>query len=275
MALSECLNEIGRHAEALETVDKALEFRGLSVRALVAKADAAGHLGNFTLEVEALEHALQLEPEHPTLVRDLGWANFRLKERATARMQIDEALALDPGDSLAWWMRALMRVEEGDREAMSDYDLALELASDSSDILACRGMSLHRLGKTRQALSELTRLLQDRPDHQSALRYRGKIRRCLGDLPGCIEDYRRAVALEPDEDLVFQLEEAEEELYSEPFRTPDSRGQHKAAAGRPREARTRAARRHRPRSRELDQCSEGPRSALRVGPASFAGPASH
>ncbi|MGE0495586.1 MAG: hypothetical protein AB7S38_40655 [Vulcanimicrobiota bacterium] len=65
LTLAECLNEVGRHSEALEQV-------------------------------------LQLEPEEPRLVRDLAWANFRLKEQATTRMQIDRALALDPGDSFAW-----------------------------------------------------------------------------------------------------------------------------------------------------------------------------
>ena len=61
------------------------------------------------------------------------------------------------------------------------------------------GVAHFERGETRQAAAEFERALELRPDWVRALVNLGNARLALGEVPGAIEAYRRAVALAPED----------------------------------------------------------------------------
>jgi len=64
-------------------------------------ACCAGHEGFHDEDVAASERALQLEPDNPKLVSDLGWSLLQAGRLEEAERMLERAVSMDPSDELA------------------------------------------------------------------------------------------------------------------------------------------------------------------------------
>ncbi|MDL5202163.1 BREX system ATP-binding domain-containing protein [Streptomyces sp. ALI-76-A] len=117
---------------------------------------------------------------------------------ATALVEFDRAVALDPESAPAYVGRAITRAHQGDyRGAVTDLDRADELAPDEAGTLALRG-DYHRLmGSYEAAVRDLGRAVGLDPARKTAWASRGAVRHLLGDVEGAVSDLDRALELDP------------------------------------------------------------------------------
>ncbi len=176
------LGHLGRHAEALDDYDRALELRpnypealnnrGVSLDALQRPfeaeqayrravglrpgyADAWANLGN-TLRalgrpeeaVAACERALALRPEYPAALTNLGHALRDLDRLEASEAALRRALALAPTDVAAYNALAItLQGQNRPHEALAVLDLALGLEARDPETHHHRAMLLLRLGR--------------------------------------------------------------------------------------------------------------------------------
>ncbi len=87
-------------------------------------------LGRDSAAADMYRRALQLEPERPITLFNLGRVAARQSQYAEARRWADSALAIDPGADYAYVLRALAEFRLGQRaEARADAETAARLRS--------------------------------------------------------------------------------------------------------------------------------------------------
>jgi len=83
------------------------------------------------------------------------------------------------------------------REAIADYDRALELRPSYVEALNNRGLAFAALGNPADALASYDAALEHRPDYLRALNNRGLALAGLGRHEEAVQSYERALAVEP------------------------------------------------------------------------------
>ena len=120
---------------------------------------------------------------------------------AGALADANVAIAMDSYNSGAYALRGTIRMTSGDRPgALLDMTRAIELAPNVKgiEIVYTNRANLHWLeGRQKEALADVGKALQLRPDFALALHVRARIKADQGDLDGAIVDLDRAIALEP------------------------------------------------------------------------------
>ena len=112
----------------------------------------------------------------------------------------DRALSADPKNRAALYNRAWARRQTGDlRGAAADGRILVELFPQEAGAHFELGAALLVLGKEREALREYDRALELDPDHLDSLLDRSMVRRSMGNLDGAIADSTRRLELKPDD----------------------------------------------------------------------------
>ncbi len=143
-------------------------------------------------------HVLQLRPDDPATLNNLGtalWEQGRLDE---AEAQYRQALRLRPDDpntlnnlGNALWEQT--RTEE----ASAVYREALRLRPDSAEMRMNLGVALSGRGDLDEALSHIRRALRLRPDWPAGLLALGMALGRQGKLDEALDCYEQALRLEP------------------------------------------------------------------------------
>jgi tetratricopeptide (TPR) repeat protein len=110
----------GRHAQAIEQIERAVGQGVLPVPRKVAAAEALAHVaslaeaaGDAAQAAAALELAVRFRSEYPDLHYRHARMLLRLQRRAEARRALDRALALNPLYTAARLERALLDAADG------------------------------------------------------------------------------------------------------------------------------------------------------------------
>ena len=126
----------------LEALANAPDGGSLEDRAVyLSKAGNAWLLAGFPDEaIVALNNALLLSDEDPSIYLDRARAYLLLEDWAKGETDLDEVLKRQPGEFDAWFLRAQARYRQ-DRyeEALADIDQARTLNSENIDVLVLRG----------------------------------------------------------------------------------------------------------------------------------------
>lgn len=102
--------------------------------------------------------------------------------------------------------RGAVHLRRRDGEAaLAAYDAAIALDPDNAEAHMSRGVALHMIGRPGPAVAAITEALSLGPSAPYvAFYYRAAAREALGDARGAYEDYRTALAIEPNWDPAYQ-----------------------------------------------------------------------
>jgi Tfp pilus assembly protein PilF len=149
---------------------------------------------------EAATHAIALDPALAGAHAALAFVDFYwLRKPADARREFVRAIALDPKNAGAhhWYATFLMTVGEPEA-ATREIDKAAELDSESSAILADKGLILYYGGRTNEAVALLAQLEADQPGFASPPFYLSVIDLVRGDDQGHLRETERHAAVMHD-----------------------------------------------------------------------------
>jgi tetratricopeptide (TPR) repeat protein len=227
------LRQLGRHDEAQADFDRALTLRPDDPLALIARSQLRIEHRDHARAIEDCDAVLRLQPDNDVALGNRGVARDALGDTAGSKADIDRALAVNPGNPVTWRNRAAIKRRERDLPgAIADYSRAIELWPEYAAAWGGRGSSHGQSGDRERSIADLTRaieldgsdadffyyralanfLLQGDvddalsdlesaikidPKHPGALVNRGLIRRRHGRLREAIDDYTRAIAVEP------------------------------------------------------------------------------
>jgi tetratricopeptide (TPR) repeat protein len=91
------LYNLGKHKEAMEYYDKALEIDPKNAMALSNKGSALYKLGKHNEAMEYFDKALEIDPKNAMALSNTGWALYKLGKHNEAYLQwysIDSLLSI-------------------------------------------------------------------------------------------------------------------------------------------------------------------------------------
>jgi tetratricopeptide (TPR) repeat protein len=161
--------------------------------------------------LEQLDRAIRHEPSLAALYRERAEVYQRRDDREAALRDLDRAIQLDPLGSKAaddHARRGRLLQEDGHlTEAVRAYDAALALGCDPAPVHRWKAEALTRLaeaepvpsrGLRQQIVRALDAYLETGPPAADVFRARGRARALLEDYAGALDDYTRALGIEPD-----------------------------------------------------------------------------
>lgn len=152
MALAQCLQASGRHAEAVEPFEQALLLQPDAKTAFLL-ASAAQKAGNAEKAVEAYLQALALDPKYVKAQYNLALAYMDLKKYDEAVVAFDGLISLEGPTYRAHNNQGLSYFYLGKYDqALEGFETALDLEK-SAAVMNNIGMTLDKLGNKKEAVA--------------------------------------------------------------------------------------------------------------------------
>ena len=180
------LSELGKHAAALDSADRALEIATLSPQVRLVRARVLHRAGDGQGAMKEVEEGRKLQPDEPGLLELEGVLLTESGHPDQALVYLDQAISRAP-DHLAHLNKAAALVALGrDEEALVEWATALQRDPESPQAFLGRAQCFLRLGIRDRALADLeqaaawahsdfrlqlavlltySRCLLERPDH--------------------------------------------------------------------------------------------------------------
>jgi tetratricopeptide (TPR) repeat protein len=196
-----CLKELGAPLEEqLACWRRVTEIDPEDMLAWNRQGIILAELGRIDEALEASARALKLRPDDPVLNRNHGWYLKLAGRHAEARRYPARAMALagEPESAADWDQRAidLWSLDRHD-ESLRGYAKALALEPRRMEAWKHLLGSLQEQGRAGTFKRIVDRLVQLMPESSRLRFYRGIASRDLGDFETAIDDYERAVEIDP------------------------------------------------------------------------------
>jgi tetratricopeptide (TPR) repeat protein len=188
--------------DAIAELNAAIKLKPRAYQAFVNLAQAYRRRGSLELADEQLRRAIELEPGLAHLYRlqarlnlernqpELALKNFEAalkRENANSPYQVDDQIE-----------RGRLLLRSGQPAlALAAFDLALALRKDDSLGQRLRAEALFRLGRFQEVVEAFNNYLKTGKPLESVYRGRGLARTELGQYPGAIDDFTKALELHP------------------------------------------------------------------------------
>ena len=191
-----------RYDQAIAALDQALVHDGSFVEARIQRGVVQSAKGEREAAWASLEAVRAERPDHPLLAAKLGAVLAELEREDEAQRLLDSAIARDPGDIDALVERSrLSRQMNRLAEALDFADRALALSPAYPPALTARGGALMPLGRAKEAMTVLQAAIERDPDQRDAHRLLGNIMRSERKPAEAIEYYRRALAVDSNDEV--------------------------------------------------------------------------
>jgi tetratricopeptide (TPR) repeat protein len=155
---------LGEHQRALRILNQAVEHKPDSFPALLARAEALSHRGEFVAAIRDYEIAHRLDPESDGPLTGMASTWLELDRPAQASAALDKVLARHPANIEAALLKARVFSEEGQNQsALDSVERVLAAEPENDRAHEYRGRVLWRLGKLADAADALNRCLQINP----------------------------------------------------------------------------------------------------------------
>jgi tetratricopeptide (TPR) repeat protein len=190
---------LGRPAEALAGFQAARAARADYAEAQANRGLALNSLRRFDDALAAFDQALALKPDLAEAHQGRGVALGVLERPGEALASLDAALALAP-TALAFSYRGNVLCALGRLDAaLESHDRAVELDAANHEIHHNRGFTLQAMLRPADAVASFGSALRLKPDSPGTLNTLGNSLQEIGDYPGALAAYDRAIALNPDD----------------------------------------------------------------------------
>ncbi len=159
---------------------------------------------DFTRAVQAYSTEISRHPDRPGFYVNRAIAYENLMDLVAARADLDQALALDQKNVMAWDVRGCLFELEGMFSlALSDFNKAIEVSPDFWVPYADRASLYLKMGNLPQALADLERALLLDPNSAVSFLLRSMVRYQMGDMTGARKDSEKAMIFAPTWMLSF------------------------------------------------------------------------
>ena len=143
-----------------------------------------GQLPDALLQVsEAIAMSTPDDPATAPFHRVKGEVNAMMGDTASARIELDKAVALAPKDPVNYNSRGFyLHAWVGDHKgAITDYDKAIKINPNYSYVFNNRGWSLYKIGETEKGIKDIERARKKKPSNPYTYRNLGLIALETGD----------------------------------------------------------------------------------------------
>jgi tetratricopeptide (TPR) repeat protein len=192
--------------DAVAELLRAVELKPDHVSARITLGQAYRRQRREDLAVEQFTEAIRLRPEMAALYRNRALARLdrgqpSAEARDLALADLGEAIRLEPPGTEAADDRArrarLLLIAGRPQDALADCEAALRIKADHAEALLGRVRSLLALKRHDEVLGASDEALARGRASAELHEVRGLARSGRGDYPGAIQDFTRALALEP------------------------------------------------------------------------------
>jgi tetratricopeptide (TPR) repeat protein len=159
--------------------------------------------GAYDESIRAIEKAVStLEPKHPKVATEvyfrLGWLYQKMGDDKEAIANYNRALDIDSTLAAIYNNRGVARYAQDDLvNALADYNRAIELDHDYVQAYSNRCAVYTKKGSLDNALADCAKAITLDPNYAEAYFNRGNAYKALGNLTSSIADYNQAIALNP------------------------------------------------------------------------------
>jgi len=166
--------------------------------AYVCRGNARRNLDDTKGAIADCNRAIKLDAKNASAYIGLGMARTQ-KGISGAIDDFTKAIKLDPKSSEAYFGRGGARAGKGDtEEAISDFTRAIKLNPRHSMAYMLRGEAYRANCETDKAIADFTKAIKlGVPNWAHAYGNRGSERLTKGDYSGALEDFDKAIELEP------------------------------------------------------------------------------
>ncbi|OWY17021.1 hypothetical protein B6V73_09230 [Thioclava sp. JM3] len=193
------LKKAGRDREAAEVAARVLKQFPRAPAAMEVRAAALSTLGDHEGAATLYRELVGMFPDAPDAHGSYGNELMALNRDDEAVVEFERVLELRPGDPVALNNIGNAKRRAGEQsEALEMYRAAHEAAPDFVEAQLNLANALVLSHKAQEAEPHLLEVLAKLPDNFRALTTMGDVRRELGDKPGAIDYYKRALAINPD-----------------------------------------------------------------------------
>ena len=190
-----------------ETFRRELETLGISEKTLFS--DLAGFLERNTaqspynrdLAEEYYTEEIRKAQGHEFSENYFQRATFRiaLGKYKEALADYDRAIELHPDYAAAYYNRGNAKQKLGrDEAAVGDFDEAIRLNPDYAEAYGNRGTAKATLGRHEAAVADYNEVIRLNPDYAIAYNNRGNVKQELGQHEVAVTDFDEAIRLNPD-----------------------------------------------------------------------------
>jgi tetratricopeptide (TPR) repeat protein len=144
------------------------------------------------------EHALKVTDNNWFIYNGRGNANYTLGNYRQAIEDYDRAIEINPDFLDAHNNRGDAYIGLGNyRQAIEDYNRAIEINPDFVDAYSNRGLSYSKLGQYQLAIEDFNKVISLKPAYADAYYSRGNAYGVLGQYQLAIEDFNKVISLKP------------------------------------------------------------------------------
>ena len=161
------LGMLGSFGEKIACCDQVLEIDPESARAWNMKGQALGMLGRYEEELACCERATELRPRYIGAWVNAGHALMQLNRNHDAVLAFNRAIRIYPYFTAAWVNKGIALCGLGEyHAALSCFDYPGE--DISARTLYWKGLALSRTGRYKEAVLNLSRLVDEDPRYADA-----------------------------------------------------------------------------------------------------------
>jgi tetratricopeptide (TPR) repeat protein len=198
------LRALNRYDEALKSLDKVDELAQGSIVPHEYRGEIYREMGEFDKAIDEFTRVLQIQP-------GMDLALIRRAEAYMLAERLDEALAdinavlkNNPDLALAHGLRAqVLASQEKFGDAIAEMKLLADEMPGQPDVRMQLALYYLLNNETREAIAQYTQVLDLDAEHFLALRGRGDAYLNLGDHAAAVEDFKRALAVEPEDSALL------------------------------------------------------------------------
>ena len=163
------LNSLDRYQEAIMCYDKDIEINPLYAPAMAGKGVCFNNLGRFEEAIDCFDQAIQIDPTRVSDLTNKGYSLFKLYRIEESISCYDRAIEIDPGYSLAWnnkgtTLQILARYEE----ALHCFGKLINLDKNDAYAWNAKGAALKELGRLEEAIKCYDKAIELDPRHSIA-----------------------------------------------------------------------------------------------------------